>query len=441
LTISKVPFSDTFTFKEVYKRFRFALSLSDYMDLIQDIKDDNTTLQRLAEQTLALHVSRDSRRMPDFQKIRSGAASVFESLQDALHVSCALTHKASIHLGPIIDPAQGDSSVDALSLSFRIVLHHEMVNPKQIAPAWSVEEAEIRTVQSGPQAGSRALIQHVASSNVRKDKKRVGFQIPGPSEQEPPPSLLPAEILDLCESLHSMRSTQCGTCLGYLAGKSTSDRHDIFWPNERLIDSASLSVETFVDLLEKSSHPGQWTNADARRLAVPLAAGVLRLHDTPWLDKVWDNRQISIFRRNGKLLADHPFVSSCLNSAPVPASIVPDTFIAAHVIRNHTLFTLGIMLIEMCMGKPIHELHKPSELNTDGTKHDLSDYQTASRLLDMEEVSDSFGQRWSNVARRCIYCDLNQARTSFEDIGFQRAVYNEIYAELEEERRQFFQLE
>jgi hypothetical protein len=238
-----------------------------------------------------------------------------------------------------------------------------------------------------------------------------------------------------------MRSTKCGTCLGYLAGKSSDDRHGIFGPNERLIDSASPSVETLISLLEQPARPGCWTNADARRLAVPLAAGVLRLHDTPWLSKTWENRQISIFRCNGRLLADHPFASTGLTSAPLPTSIVPDTSIAARVIRNHTLFTLGIMLIEMCMGKPMHELHKPSELKVDGTKHDLSDYQAATRLLDMEEVSDRFGQRWSNVARRCIYCDLNQARTSFEDVGFQQAVYNEVFAELEEERRQFFQLE
>jgi hypothetical protein len=210
----------------------------------------------------------------------------------------------------------------------------------------------------------------------------------------------------------------------------------------RLIDSASLSVETLANVLEGTSRPRRnWTNADARRLAVPLAASVLHLHDTPWLSKTWDNHQVSLFRRNGKLLASHPFFSLGLETVPRPTSIAPDTSIATRVIRNYTLFALGIMLIEMCMSKPINELHESSELNTDGTKHDLSDYQTATRLLDMEEVSDRFGQRWSDVARRCIYCDLNQPRTSFEDCGFQQAVYNQIFAELEDEHRQFFQLE
>jgi hypothetical protein len=116
----ETPFSDTFTFREVYKRFRFAMNRSGYMDLIQDIKNDNTTLQRLAEQTRTLHVRRHLSHMPNFATIRSGATSVFESLQNALHVSCTLTHKASICLGLSTDPShpQIDPSNDALSLSF-----------------------------------------------------------------------------------------------------------------------------------------------------------------------------------------------------------------------------------------------------------------------------------------------------------------------------------
>lgn len=440
---SKIPFNDTLTFREVYKRFRFALQRSEYMDLIKDIRDDNTTLQRLAEQTRTLHADRRFRRMPDFQEIRSGATSVFESLQNALHVSCTLTHKASICLGLSIDPVHtpGGSLGSASSLCFRIVLHHEIINPKQIAPAWSVEEAEIRTIEMEPTAESHAPRPTVVSPNVRKDNKRICLPAAGSSKLGSTPTVLPTEILDLCEKLHSMRSTECGTCLGYLAGKSSSARHGIFGPNKRLIDPSSLSVETLIGLLEQPARPGNWTNADARRLAVPLAAGVLRLHDTPWISKTWDNRQISIFRRNGKLLADHPFVSIGLAPASSPHSIAPDTPMTSRIIRNHTLFNLGIVLIEMCMEKPMHELRIPSELNADGTEHELSDYHTATRLLEMEEVSGRFGQRWSNVARRCIYCDLNQARTSFEDPGFQRAVYSDVLAELEEERRQFFQLE
>jgi hypothetical protein len=270
----------------------------------------------------------------------------------------------------------------------------------------------------------------------------VEFQLPNtvasPSQSVP----VPVEIQDLCVQLRNIRSVKYGACLGYLTGKTDDDRHGIFWPNNRLIDTQSLSIETLAGVLERPPHlDRKWSNADARRLAVPLAAGVLRLDGTPWLDETWNNSNILLIRQQGKLLADHPFVSRNLETMMRPVAITPGISLAAHVIRNHTLFALGIALIELCMGKPISKLYLSSELNKDGTKHDLSDFQAASRLLDIEEISDRFGQRWSNVVRRCIYCDLNQARTSFGDAGFQQAVYDEILAELEEERREFFQLE
>jgi hypothetical protein len=91
------------------------------------------------------------------------------------------------------------------------------------------------------------------------------------------------------------------------------------------------------------------------------------------------------------------------------------------------------------MGKDIDELRVPAELNH-GTKHDLSDLYTASRLLNQEVISERFGQRWSDVVHKCVNCDLHQARMGLDDASFQKAVYNEIFAELEEEHRQFFGL-
>lgn len=110
------------------------------------------------------------------------------------------------------------------------------------------------------------------------------------------------------------------------------------------------------------------------------------------------------------------------------------------LIKNRTLFSLGIVLIELCMGKPMQELREPDELNPDGTENDFSDFQTADRLLEMEVISDKFGKRWSDVVRRCIHCDVDEAKKSLEDVGFRKAVYNKILVELEEDYKQFFGL-
>jgi hypothetical protein len=349
-----------------------------------------------------------------------------------------------MHLGLSPDHKLADPNLadEAAPASFRVVLHHDLINPKQKTPVWSIEEAEIRMVQILPGGTSRISTQSAVPLTTLGNQSRVGSHpssLAGVSSQS---GLFPVEIQDLCEKLRSIQSTQCGACLGYLIGGSNNDRHGIYWPDKRLLDPTSLSVETMTSILKQSSHPGRkLTEADARRLAVPLAAGILRLHNTPWLDQSWDRRKISIIRRNGQLLSDHPFASQTFKSAGPAASIGSRATVADCVIRNKTLFALGLTLIEMCMDKSMYELHIPSELNIDGTKHDLSDLQTASRLLELEEVSNRFGQRWSNVVRRCIYCDLNQIRTNLDNIGFQQAVYDGVFVELEEERRQFFQLE
>lgn len=416
------------------------------MDLITDIRNDSTTLQMLAEQTrsLQIHIGKGLDRMPNFDKIRSSATSVFASLQNALHVSCAASHKASMYLGLSTNHTQaGDNALDEATLpSFRVALHHDRIAPKQAMLGWSVEEAEIRLLKTVPSKLTQAPVQLAMSTAVAGNNGRWGVQSSSAARNTASPSQRPAEIQDLCQKLCSIQSPDCGVCLGYLIDNASNDRHGIFWPDQRLMDSSSLVIDTLDGILEGASRMKRmWTNADARRLAVPLAAGVLRLHNTPWLAEGWNHSNICVIRRNGKLLADHPFVSQPLATMSQPVCTVPGSSVAARIIRNRTLFALGITLIEMCMGKPMKELHTPAELNMDGTKHDLSDYQTASRLLDLEEVSDRFGQRWSNVVRRCIYCDLNQVKTTFESLEFQEAVYNGILAELEEERRQFFQLE
>jgi hypothetical protein len=76
-----------------------------------------------------------------------------------------------------------------------------------------------------------------------------------------------------------MSAAQCGFCVGYLTGPTGQGpcRHGVYRPNIRLVDGSSLSVETLAKVFNKSSPLAGvvWRRADAHRLAVPLAAGLL----------------------------------------------------------------------------------------------------------------------------------------------------------------------
>lgn len=245
------------------------------MDLVQEIRDDNVVLERLTGQTRALQASKKARKLPDFERIRTGAASVFSGLQKALQISCSEPHRVSMYLRPSVEDAEFDEKDPALSEghSFRVVLHHELLHPKQKVPRWSIEEAEIKLIEtiSPVSIATHTVVTATSTSFVRTQSRTVTFEKPKPvlnvtSPVMPQPTLI--EIHDLCQSVHSMGTMQCGKCLGYvMAGQY---RHGLYSPKVRLIDRTSLLVQSLDGILDKQ-HGYRLTGADARRLAVPLA--------------------------------------------------------------------------------------------------------------------------------------------------------------------------
>ncbi|EGP88203.1 uncharacterized protein MYCGRDRAFT_40054, partial [Zymoseptoria tritici IPO323] len=197
---------------------------------------------------------------------------------------------------------------------------------------------------------------------------------------------------------------------------------------------------TLPPILPPENRKQNLTGADARRLALSLATGMLQLHSTPWLQSSWGKSDIMLISKQDKILSQHAFISQDSTGARKTLPASPATGALAMIIKNRTLFSLGLMLIELCMGKSMEDLHRADERNPDGTISEFSDLLTAERLLNKQTISESFGKRWSDVVRRCIRCEVDETESSLEDAGFRKAVYNKILMELEEEHRQFFRL-
>jgi len=416
----KGPFTDPKSFKEAYKRFRFGLKRSAYMDLVNEISRDNAALTKLTEQSSALEPVRAvrGRRMPDFDNIRSKAASLFGTLQRGFHDSCSAPHKASLYLKDsddyhiqgsfrvVLHHQTGGSEsrvVDGRTTSLAANLHHAATPTGAIMPSWVLEETEVRAMDSGNV--SRSIDQLSAKMQALGTKKRgVTFQInanlAGNSSaghaQTPQANVL--EIHDLCRQLSQLPVMRCDMCLGYLLDASLN-RHGLYWPRQPVVDKDTMTTVSLASVLSNL------TVADSRRLALTLASGMLRLHDTPWLAKQWGRNEVILFKKGDMLLTQHPFISaevaaihmtSASASSP-PASAPPAVpaiwsyFTSSPSIRNETIFALGILLIELCMRKSFDELVVPSDLNPDGTKHPASDFFAANRLLDQVSVPPASG--------------------------------------------------
>lgn len=418
-----------------------------YSDLVEKIRHQNTFLDNLSRQSRELQSIRSVKRIPNFERVRSSATNIFESLRRGLYVSCAAAHRASICLTASLPegPVSGKMHHSSSEGKFRIVLHHDL-GVQQPPSSWSTEEAEIRLLDSisvtiSPPEPSPPVIRP-----GNKGKKKVGFQdvTIAPTIPLHPPAATAPEILDLCQSLNTFATSQCGICLGYMECLTSKSRHELYHPKQRLLGQTTFSVTTLSGILDhKASTYRKISGRDARKLAVPLANGMLRLHSTPWLHNSWNPSDIMLVCQNGRILAEYPFVSQDMTATGALSATSPQALhgLAASVIKDRMLFTLGIVLIELCMKQSIDDLHIPSELNTDGSKHDLSDFQTAVRLLETNAISDEFGERWSEVVYRCIHCNLDAPKKTLENDAYRKAFYAAIVLKLEEEHRQMFSLE
>lgn len=216
LSNAQGPFNDPKSFREAYKRFRFSLKKSEYMDLVDEISRDNGALSRLTEQSSALETARTSRkRRPNFDKIRVHASSMFNTLQQGLRGSCKASHKASLYMKPMeneSDLSNGSMSSETDVVTFRVVLYHDYPVKTQTAPCWIVEEAEVRLLESMISSGG----QPPSPPRPRSGKgKKVGWL------QDPKAQASAAhthsvqqqnleEIIDLCAGIQRYRAMQCG---------------------------------------------------------------------------------------------------------------------------------------------------------------------------------------------------------------------------------------
>ena len=99
------------------------------------------------------------------------------------------------------------------------------------------------------------------------------------------------------------------------------------------------------------------------------------------------------------------------------------------LVKNETLYVVGIALIELCYRKSILELHEAKDGSRRAGNADeelLTMHRTADRLV--SEIADEAGEMYSEALWQCIRCDFDRPTHSLKDDGFCRAVFSDIVA-------------
>jgi hypothetical protein len=98
-------------------------------------------------------------------------------------------------------------------------------------------------------------------------------------------------------------------------------------------------------------------------LSITLAASLLQLAHTPWLDRSWHKGNIVFLRAKDKSLrladVQHPYLTLQHTSKQV------DTDRNALGHDSSKLLALGVMLVEICSGEPIEGLQQLGDAGTD----------------------------------------------------------------------------
>ena len=175
-----------------------------------------------------------------------------------------------------------------------------------------------------------------------------------------------------------------------------------------------------------------------QRLEIAAAASwaALYLCGTPWLGPDWngkDDMQVFLQKHghhdHAALLAFYPSIShvfrpasSCSQGSMPPLASASAGFQTGQI-HNRALFKLGILLLELCLGKTFEKIHQEAQANNlsglspEKDADDVvsfavpprSEYDIAIEVIDDKIIDDVYlreGDLYGDAIRRCLRCEF-----------------------------------
>ena len=462
-----------------------------YNEALTKIMNNNIRLERLMSQDKELLPDRRKKRSgPQFHEIRRHADHLYRGLARSWTCDCEDAHCTTLRLDARIPGLranhQGSITLDCEEslVAFTLTFWSEIESTERSLP-WLRQEAEIRVVkheESMGQPGISAPLGNAGANSMKREsqgpppsvktssgitsklkkamkssstkrsegKKAVNFaENPSRAILAAPPSLpegnLPTQIENLCLTMSwtSMAVDSAERCLGYL---DQADHHRLeLYLTCRDQVPYHESSKSLADLLTKQTAdsgsfriaPGDLPLAWGERLALSLtvASSVLQLYDTPWLYQYWSKRDILMDVTSTKEIFERVFISTAF---PPPATSDVPGCNFSNPTRNLTLFYLGIVLIEITLGRTLESMRTDDDrLDANGQPDIKTHFSIAQRVLEMGIVAREVGVRFEEVVYRLIWTEFGMLNTSLKDDEFRRAVYDGVIAPLEEDLRNF----
>ena len=170
----------------------------------------------------------------------------------------------------------------------------------------------------------------------------------------------------------------------------------------------------------------QFDRRDRWTLAINIASTVLQACNTPWLRDDWNKCDIFVDRAGFGLSVNGLYLSRDSSSQANLSSYQRELLLS--VVQNEVLFTLGLILVEICLGKTLEDMRvsrDPSAAPTFLTYWGIAKAK-------MGDVYNEDGALYRDVVQRCVFCKFDTPETSFEDEDFRQAAWNGVVVPLKE---------
>ncbi|KAJ6445033.1 C-14 sterol reductase [Purpureocillium lavendulum] len=408
------------------KRAVFTLSRSQYADLLSTIRDGISNLENLTDRNMELEPARRLRSQGKFfMLLREMSKSVYRALGFSLDCSC--THDVGLRLErrtANFIPTDNDEKIMS-DTAFKLALSYDSSPEYPEIAAWDENARiweEIR-VKAAPIPEKRShpceppICPGAVWPKLSKGKKTVAFAhlsrasgttsatatVVRTEVSQGDMKSLHTSISSLTMGMGSIELVSFGTTMKLcqrikipkdgktesygviIDHESQTRRSYAVYPVHQTLGYEQIrlrprSLISFRQVLDQKIH---LPYRDRLQLAVTISSSVLQLHGSPWLRSTISSRDIFFIKVQDYPVWSHPLVIKQFRPVSPSDERLSGEAAVGSGFCNSTLFSLGILLIEIILGKTFDSLRTSDEgsLSTSFAPV-LADYITAQRIVD-----------------------------------------------------------
>ncbi|TKX23889.1 hypothetical protein C1H76_3827 [Elsinoe australis] len=363
-------------FFSLWNRLRGALRKNRLEELTRKVQDRVERLCKLSNAAIALAPTRYQYAHPQstnlsrsWLSVQSHVSQLYSALAHAWSHSCGASHahEARFHL-----PQLGRELVDDESLNFLIVFSTDQTVSSVNPPTWSRRSVKILCKENINPASSPIL------GGAQQKQPSINIQ---PSTQYMTNICSSKNnVDDLCSAMG--KPCQGNNCLGALVHqRRVYHFHDEACPN--------ASLPRLKHIFARKQRAGL-SQREKTSIAFALASAVLQLHDTPWMKALWDldDLYLRTFDGHYQLVAIETFGLVSQQVAQRRPNIIENS---PFYIKNRTVYSLAIALLELENGQPIAQCQSDDDLNDKGEVDMLTPFRTVDRLFkELQEDQEGF---------------------------------------------------